>query len=332
MKFSVIIPVYNTEKFLPECLDSVINQNYSDLEIIIVNDGSPDNSDEICRSYAARDRRIKYIVQANQGVAIARNNGIAAATGDYIYCIDSDDSIAQDFFYELNRTVTADPADIVIFDRDNSLPPVEYLAHLPTFSFAVKKSFLDEHPDIRFPEYIQPSEDNLFFYMLSSLTKSIARCRRAEHFYRSNPDSVTHTLSDERHLRSCRQSFETLDHFHRCRRELNNKLHLTCFMRCIYATFTDVSTSEAKNEILKQMQDFIKDHPLEKLKEDDKRWFPQNFDIFIKSRTYREYKLRNKLLILLRKFFSIDNISLPDKKRIIIHIFGIKFSFKKRYQ
>ena len=162
MKFSVIIPVYNTEKFLPECLDSVINQNYSDLEIIIVNDGSPDNSDEICRSYAARDPRIKYIIQANQGVAIARNNGMSAATGDYIYCIDSDDSIAQDFFYELNRTVTADPADVIIIGTEFCRTKIENLGAVATNGIAVKAGFLKKYPDVRFAEKMHPGEDGIF--------------------------------------------------------------------------------------------------------------------------------------------------------------------------
>ena len=90
---SVIIPVYNSAKCLPDCLNSVLGQTLKDLEIICINDGSTDNSLEILRKYARRDRRIKIINQKNMGVVSARNNGVAAAHGEYIYPLDSDDII-----------------------------------------------------------------------------------------------------------------------------------------------------------------------------------------------------------------------------------------------
>ena len=88
---SVIIPVYNVEKYLPQCLDSVIGQTYKNLEIICINDGSPDNSSAILEHYAEKDRRIRIINQENKGLSGARNTGIGAATGDYIVFLDSDD-------------------------------------------------------------------------------------------------------------------------------------------------------------------------------------------------------------------------------------------------
>ena len=88
---SVIIPVYNVEKYLPKCLDSIVNQTYADLEIICVNDGSPDNSYAILEEYAKKDSRIKIITQKNTGLSGARNAGIKASTGDYIVFLDSDD-------------------------------------------------------------------------------------------------------------------------------------------------------------------------------------------------------------------------------------------------
>ena len=92
-KVSVIIPVYNVEKFLGRCLDSVINQTFKDFEIVCVNDGSPDNSAEILEQYSKLDERIKIITQINQGLSMARNNGVAASVGEYICFVDSDDVI-----------------------------------------------------------------------------------------------------------------------------------------------------------------------------------------------------------------------------------------------
>ncbi|MFQ6739306.1 MAG: glycosyltransferase family 2 protein, partial [Alphaproteobacteria bacterium] len=110
-KVSVIIPVYNTEKFLPQCLNSIIYQTYKNLEIIIVNDGSTDNSDEICQTFAKHDKRIKIIYQTNSGVSAARNKGLLNATGDYVHFIDSDDYINLDYYEKIisgNKNINAD--------------------------------------------------------------------------------------------------------------------------------------------------------------------------------------------------------------------------------
>ncbi len=91
VKVTVIIPVYNMEQYLAECLDSVITQSLRDIEIICINDGSKDNSITILRAYESRDNRIKIIDQENKGVATARNIGIKAASGKYVIFMDSDD-------------------------------------------------------------------------------------------------------------------------------------------------------------------------------------------------------------------------------------------------
>lgn len=88
---SIIIPVYNVEKYLHICLDSVLAQTYTDYEVILVNDGSKDDSGKICEEYVKRDKRFSLISQDNKGLASARNTGIKAAKGKYIYFIDSDD-------------------------------------------------------------------------------------------------------------------------------------------------------------------------------------------------------------------------------------------------
>ena len=88
---SIIIPIYNVERYLRECLDSVVNQTYKNIEIILVNDGSPDLSENICREYQLKDSRIKYYVKSNGGLSDARNYGLTKATGDYIIFLDSDD-------------------------------------------------------------------------------------------------------------------------------------------------------------------------------------------------------------------------------------------------
>lgn len=96
-KVSVIVPIYNVEKYLPRCIDSILNQSYSNTEIILVNDGSNDNSENICKKYKKRDSRIIYLYKQNGGLSDARNYGIRHATGDYLCFIDSDDYIHPKF-------------------------------------------------------------------------------------------------------------------------------------------------------------------------------------------------------------------------------------------
>ena len=91
MKFSIVIPVYNVEPYLPECLDSVLNQTLSDWEAVCVNDGSTDNSSVVLEDYASKDSRFRVITQPNGGLSAARNTGMKAALGDYVLFLDSDD-------------------------------------------------------------------------------------------------------------------------------------------------------------------------------------------------------------------------------------------------
>lgn len=119
---SVIIPVYNVSLYLKRCLDSVVNQTYHNLEIILVNDGSTDNSREICEEYAKRDKRIIVIHQDNKGLSEARNAGINIATGLYISFIDSDDYISKYFIEILLESAKSEKSDIVVccFKKGNN--------------------------------------------------------------------------------------------------------------------------------------------------------------------------------------------------------------------
>lgn len=107
-KLSIIIPVYNNEKYLRRCLDSIINLNYQNLEIILVDDGSTDDSLTIMTDYAAKDDRIKAISQQNLGVSVARNTGLAQSTGEYVMFVDADDYVLSPLKIVLNDEQTAD--------------------------------------------------------------------------------------------------------------------------------------------------------------------------------------------------------------------------------
>lgn len=111
-KISVIVPVYNVEKYLCKCIDSIINQTYTNLEIILIDDGSPDNCGVVCDDYFLKDNRIKVIHKENGGLSDARNAGLDIATGDYISFIDSDDYIHKDFYKTLINLIVKYNADI----------------------------------------------------------------------------------------------------------------------------------------------------------------------------------------------------------------------------
>ncbi|WHX89893.1 glycosyltransferase family 2 protein [Peribacillus simplex] len=115
-KISVIVPIYNVEKYLNRCLDSIINQTYRNLEIILINDGSTDNSYSIAKSYEELDSRIILLNQTNQGQAKARNEGLISCTGDYVLFVDSDDWIENKCVQICVETVQRTKSQLIIFD------------------------------------------------------------------------------------------------------------------------------------------------------------------------------------------------------------------------
>ena len=113
---SVVIPVYNVEKYLAECVDSVLNQTYTNYEIILVDDGATDSSGRMCDEYAQKDPRIRVIHQKNGGLSAARNTGLEVAKGDYVYFLDSDDYIEACTLEHLMARANEEHADVVFFD------------------------------------------------------------------------------------------------------------------------------------------------------------------------------------------------------------------------
>ncbi|MBR6033720.1 MAG: glycosyltransferase [Clostridia bacterium] len=123
---SVIVPIYNKEKYLKKCIDSILNQSYTNLDVILINDGSIDNSNKICEEYASNDKRIRYISTENRGAARARNTGIETAKGEYISFIDADDYIEQSYFETLINLVNQYQADFAECGFDRVLEGEEY--------------------------------------------------------------------------------------------------------------------------------------------------------------------------------------------------------------
>lgn len=111
---SIIVPIYKVEKYIHKCIDSLINQTYKNIEIILIEDGSPDNCAKICDEYAEKDKRIKVIHKENAGLSAARNDGVDICMGEYVTFVDSDDYISYSFCEELLNAIVENNADIAI--------------------------------------------------------------------------------------------------------------------------------------------------------------------------------------------------------------------------
>lgn len=181
VKLSIIIPVYNTEKYLHRCLDSAINQTLTDIEIICINDGSTDNSLSILNEYAAKDERIRIVNKKNEGAGVARNTGIILAKGNYIGFIDSDDYVDNNYFEELYKY--ADKYDLIrgirVIDEKNIHAKNEYGCIIPSI---IKREFLIKNR-IKFPGTRLAGEDSTFKRWLYKKTTNIIECPDTGAYY-----------------------------------------------------------------------------------------------------------------------------------------------------
>lgn len=170
-KVSIIVPVYNVEKYLSDCVDSILNQSYKNIEIILVNDGSTDNSPSICDEYSRKDDRVKVIHKKNEGVSVARNSGIKAASGEYIAFVDSDDLVDKSIYTNMIETIDNKNTDLVMcsFKRIFNNGDME-LSDEP-----LKEGYYNK--DLIFEELILPMVGNSFSNMSSPLIMgAIWRC------------------------------------------------------------------------------------------------------------------------------------------------------------
>lgn len=220
---SVVIPVYNVEKYLPACLDSVINQTYRNLEIIIVDDGSTDECPSICDKYASIDKRITVIHQNNGGLSDARNTGIDIAKGEYITFIDSDDLVALDMIEYLYKNLIENNTDMSIcqnsdIDEDgNALSentPKNYQlvkggaeqcmkAFLTNATFKTvawaKLYKYSMFSDVRYPKG-KYHEDVFTTYKLVTKCNSITIGGEYKYFYRTRSESIMNLSFKPSHM------------------------------------------------------------------------------------------------------------------------------------
>lgn len=210
---SVIVPVYKVEKYLDRCVNSIRNQTYTNLEIILVDDGSPDKCGEMCDAYAKEDHRIKVIHQANAGVSKARNSGIDKSTGEYIVFVDSDDSIDPIFCEVLLNKILETGVDVAgcgsyrvsreplmklkknnftIIKRPELMPYVLNDNFVAVWGRVYKRKAIG---DVRFPEG-RLFEDSSTAYKFAENCDSIGCIDEEMYYYFKNTQSITTTAFD----------------------------------------------------------------------------------------------------------------------------------------
>ena len=216
-KVSVIIPVYNVEKYLRECLDSVINQTLKDIEIICVNDGSTDNSLQILEEYAQKDERIKIIAQENKGQAVARNVGIKIAQGEFIGFLDSDDYLDLNFYENLYNRAKETNSNIVVCEymyrfKDSNKGKKIFLKvdknivssnikekfeclYLPYYCYVPNKIYQRDCIKDDFLEGLK-WEDIYFTTNILAKNNRLAVAKDIAYYYRNNPCSTVNEKSN----------------------------------------------------------------------------------------------------------------------------------------
>ena len=206
IKYSVIIPVYNAEKTLKRCLDSLLGQKRQDVEIILINDGSSDRSGEIIDEYRRKYGSIVSLEQENSGVSAARNRGLNAATGIYILFVDSDDYVSEDYFNVIDEAGEKEDSDLIVFanekdgrkaedfsklyssimDCSRNLDKIKVLiASRVIFepSFKRFKRTLIETKNLRFIEHMQIGEDFNFCLAYIIACKTISAIDRVIYYF-----------------------------------------------------------------------------------------------------------------------------------------------------
>lgn len=280
MKFSIIVPVYNVEKYLPRCLDSVLDQEFDDYEIIAVDDESPDNSIDILNEYQKKTEKLKIIRQKNKGLGGARNTGIKEAAGEYLIFLDSDDYISPKMLSSLNEYLKKEDLDILAFDCERvtesgqtiekvsvkdyqdqytSLNAKQYLLFEPTSCVKTYRRTLYTEHRIEFPEKLW-YEDLATTLKLSAYATKIGYLKEVFYYYVQQPNSITHSTNTERMMEiitaydSVIQFYKQNDKFE----EFYTELEWNCALHVLYYSAFRLLMAGMNLKQMKQLYQYSK--------------------------------------------------------------------------
>lgn len=218
---SIIIPVYNTEKYLEECLLSVQTQDYKNIEVIIIDDGSRDNSAAICKAFTEKDSRFRYFYQENSGVSAARNRALEMAKGELITFVDSDDCVKPDMYTSMYKIMSETSSDVVITSAEAIVNGVWQgeAASVEVELLDTKSSIIEMHKSekfagavwnklirretldgVEFSSDIAIGEDFLFCWQVLLRSRQVAFSNNRKYGYRQNPTSAMNSTFKESYL------------------------------------------------------------------------------------------------------------------------------------
>ena len=325
---SIIIPVYNVSKYLRDCLDSVINQSFQNIEIICINDGSTDDSLEILKEYSSKDNRIIIIDKKNAGVSAARNDGIEKSSGEYLFCIDSDDYIDNDFIEVFYNNAKKNDSDLVVLSTFWNLDKrvnKDYHSALPTCSMFIRKSILDTYKYLRYPLNVQPGEDGIFSHELLMYTKNVSFEYTTNYHYVKRPgqDSQRAVKEPKILLNAIPKWFELLEDFYTKYNFWETKsLSFAKYIEgeAFLAFRTKNFTVDDERTIFNILKNTLNKAVKYINKEDYNKYFSKEFIVLIESNTIKEYygKIKYKYNYIRASIFN-KNISIRYKENRYKH-------------
>lgn len=329
---SVIVPIYNVESFISETIESVLNQNFKEFEVILIDDGSSDDSYAICEKYASLNNSIKLFKQENLGVSIARNNGLKQAKGEYVFFMDSDDTIDSEFLKSSYEIAKKENLDIVVVGEYYCKRFSKVLV-LPTCAQFIKLNFLNDNKDIRFPEKIQPCEDGLFSHQLLNITNNVGLNPDGIYNYREHENQNHHKVNENatKVIRQIPKWFEILEHFYKSHDLLKTQaLNLAKFVEHEPFEFRYQTMSldfVQKEELHRLIKNFMLKNVIPYLKKEDKKRLSIPFLIFVSAKNASRFDRRYKNYLLSRKIkyrvrlFLVNFIPVKKiKKRLRVSI------------
>lgn len=290
-KISVIVPVYNAEKYLDRCIQSVLQQTYPNWELILIDDGSKDESGSIADQYEQTDDRIRVIHQQNAGVSAARNQGLNLATGDYVAFLDADDELTSDCFNKLLRVAIENHADIVAGKCSSDRNSTRQLGETIIWhgEEALKNALMDNPftysawaklfhmaciGNTRFVPEIKINEDSYFIFQLLTKKPTFVGIEDDVYLYRENPDSASRAAFSEKFfdvLRVADLKHEIIKNRFPTMLTLANNMQLKARMNLLH--LLAVRTATEYHDLEKEMLAWVRknrDYYISATKDDDK--------------------------------------------------------------